>query len=131
MKEKVDLVRGWLRKALSDMQAMDASNDVGALDAACFHAQQAAEKLLKAYLIHHDIEFPYTHNLLTLLQLAENTDQNFKGLQQAAEILTPYAVELRYDDEFWPGPEVAQEACNLANNVSEFILARMPSFLAD
>ena len=52
MKERADLVRGWLRKAASDAVAMDASLNAGALDAACFHAQQTAEKYLKAFLIH-------------------------------------------------------------------------------
>ena len=48
MREKADVVRGWLRKAKSDEVALDASLSAGALDAACFHAQQAAERYLKA-----------------------------------------------------------------------------------
>ena len=52
MKARNDLVRGWLRKAFSDVVAMDASLNAGALDAACFHAQQAAEKCLKAFLLY-------------------------------------------------------------------------------
>ena len=48
MKDRADLVAGLIRKAESDLLAMNASRDAGALDAACFHAQQAAEKALKA-----------------------------------------------------------------------------------
>jgi len=44
MKEKADLTAGWLRKAASDIVSMEASRAAGALDAACFHAQQAAPK---------------------------------------------------------------------------------------
>jgi HEPN domain-containing protein len=44
MKEKADLVRGWLRKAASDVVSMEATLGAGSLDGACFHAQQAAEK---------------------------------------------------------------------------------------
>ena len=62
MKKKADLLGGWIRKGQSDMLAMTASLEAGALDACCFHAQQAAEKLLKAYLLHKDAEFPFTHN---------------------------------------------------------------------
>jgi HEPN domain-containing protein len=58
MKGKAELVRGWLRKAFSDLAALDASLQADALDAACFHAQQAAEKFLKAFLIHNAVDFP-------------------------------------------------------------------------
>lgn len=46
MKGKPDFVQGWLKKAVNDLVAMRASAKAGALDAACFHAQQAAEKYL-------------------------------------------------------------------------------------
>jgi HEPN domain len=29
-----------------------------------YHAQQCAEKALKAYLVRHRIDFPYTHNMI-------------------------------------------------------------------
>ena len=60
MKEKADLTAGWLRKAASDMMAAEAAQNAGAPDAACFHAQQAAEKYLKAFLIDRGMEFPHT-----------------------------------------------------------------------
>ncbi|HUU22010.1 MAG TPA: HEPN domain-containing protein [Phycisphaerae bacterium] len=126
MKKKADLLGGWIRKGQSDMLAMTASLEAGALDACCFHAQQAAEKLLKAYLLHKDAEFPFTHNLVKLVQLAEQQDPKFASLRSAAERLTPYAVELRYDDEFWPSLDVAREACRLAGEVRDLILARLP-----
>lgn len=55
MKERAELVLGWLRKAQSESVALDATLGATALDAACFHAQQAAEKYLKAFLTHHDV----------------------------------------------------------------------------
>ena len=125
MKKKPDLVQGWIRKAESDMLAMQATRQAGAMDACCFHAQQAAEKLLKAYLIHNDVEFPFTHNLAKLVGLAAQTDQAFESLGPTVEPLTPYAVELRYDDEFWPAPDVAEKACAAAQTVKDFVLARL------
>ena len=125
MKQKPDLVQGWIRKAESDMLAMEASRQAGAMDACCFHAQQAAEKLLKAYLIHNDVEFPFTHNLAKLVGLAAQMDQTFESLRPTADPLTPYAVELRYDDEFWPGPDVAKNACSAAQTIKDFVLARL------
>jgi HEPN domain-containing protein len=61
-----------------------------------FHAQQAVEKLLKAPLAIHAVQFPFTHRLLELADLLEDAglglDERFEPLLD----LTPYAVELRY-----------------------------------
>ena len=51
MSGQVDLARGWLRKAGSDLATASlvvAGN--GPYDTACYHAQQALEKSLKALL---------------------------------------------------------------------------------
>ena len=57
MKTKVDLVKGWLRKAESDLLNARICMEAGqALDTECFHAQQAAEKYIKAYLTEHEID---------------------------------------------------------------------------
>jgi len=132
MKEKTDLVRGWLRKAHSDTLALDGSLATGALDAACFHAQQAAEKYLKAFLVHAGVSFPFTHNLPKLVELCAGVDATFRSLLPHVEPLTPYAVELRYDEEFWPSPEVAEAARASALAVREFVLKRLtPNFLPE
>lgn len=131
MKNKADLVRGWLRKTRSDMLAMAASLEAGALDASCFHAQQAAERFLKAYLIHVGTDFPFTHNLVKLADLAATSDPKFSALRGQAEQLTPYAVELRYDHEFWPEADVVQEACRSATTVRDFVLTRLPQDLPE
>ena len=127
MKERRDLVRSWLRKAESDLGPATLAVDAeAALDTACFHAQQAAEKLLKAYLLAYNVEFPLTHNLVRLLLLCEARDPAFSTLRPLAESLTPYAVELRYDGEFWPPLEVAREAHESAVKIKRFVLARLP-----
>lgn len=131
MKDRDDLVRGWLRKAESDLVALDATLEAGALDSACFHAQQAAEKLLKAYLDHNGIEFPFTHNLAKLVELCEEVDPAFSGLLSTVEPLTPFAVESRYDSDFWPEKEVAEEARFLARSVRSFVVARLPAWFSE
>ena len=131
MKERNDLVRGWLRKAESDLVAMDASLKAGAMDAACFHAQQAAEKCLKAYLTSLEAAFPYTHNLNKLIELCSRVDPGFKDLADQADSLNPYAVQLRYDIEFWPDEEHAQQARTTAVAIRNFVLARIPFKVPD
>jgi HEPN domain-containing protein len=126
MKAKADLVRGWLRKAESDRVAMEASLDAGAYDAACFHAQQAVEKLLKAFLIHSGLPLIHTHNLATLLEACASVEPAFRSLADVVAPLTPYAVEVRYDDDFWPSAEAAEEARAAARNVRDFLRSYLP-----
>ena len=129
MKEKADLVRGWLRKAASDFVSMDATLQAGSLDGSCFHAQQSAEKYLKAFLTYHEKSFPYTHNLAELVELCAAIDPQFDSLASIAAALTPFAVRLRYDDSFWPTETVAKEAHAAALEVFKFVMARLPSDL--
>jgi len=127
MKDKDDVVQGWLRKASSDVVAMNATLRAAAYDGACFHAQQAAEKYLKAYLTQREIAFPYTHNLAHLTELCASVDPVFQSLTALVAGLTPYAVRSRYDDSFWPSRQVAEEAISAALKVRDFILGRLPS----
>jgi HEPN domain-containing protein len=110
MKSKADLVRGWLRKADSDLANAQLCLSAGqALDTACFHAQQAAEKCLKAYLTAWGVQFPLIHNLEKLIDLCAQHAPGFADLRPLGQELTPYAVELRYDAEFWPTREAARQ----------------------
>jgi HEPN domain-containing protein len=63
----------WLDKASEDLAAGDLilKGTIPSYGTVSFHAQQAAEKALKALLIRHQIEFGRTHNLTELLRLAE------------------------------------------------------------
>ena len=131
MKEKAELVRGWLRKAESDSLALEVTLGAGALDAACFHAQQSAEKYLKAFLTHQEIPFPYTHNLTKLVELCAGIDSEFRSLLPRVEALTPYAVRPRYDPYFSPNQETANQARASAFTVRDFVLDRLPRNILD
>lgn len=58
-----------------------------------YHAQQCAEKHLKAYLVFKKIDFPFTHNIRSLLQLCPG---DWTEEIADADELTPFAVTLRY-----------------------------------
>jgi len=131
MKEKADLVRGWLRRASSDAAAIDSLVRDGNFDSACFHAQQAAEKYLKAFLIHHDTQFPFTHKLDKLIELCAGIEASFQSLATTADSLTPYAMTLRYDATFRPALEEAQAARASALAVKEFVLGRLPKDIVE
>jgi HEPN domain-containing protein len=59
----------WLAKAENDL--LNIENNLSARrvpwDTICFHAQQAAEKLLKGFLVSHGRELIRTHDLIALL----------------------------------------------------------------
>jgi len=100
-KEKI--IKLWLLKAESDLRTAQIfiKDENPPTDSICFHAQQAVEKLLKAYLTYLDIKAPKTHDIATLLELCLSVDEKFKELdQEKLEELTFYAVEIRYPDAF-------------------------------
>ena len=108
----------WLRHARSDLALARVQNTPEILrESLCFHAQQAAEKALKAVLVAQTISFPRTHNLGVLLDLLATALQPPADIQ-AADILTEYAVSSRYPSEVEPiTEEEYQKALNLAERV--------------
>ena len=125
MNDKRSHARAWLAKAESDLLAARRLRAAGGpFDAVCFHAQQACEKVLKAALAWAEKDIPRTHNLEELqascvLVLAEPAASALRSLDLSQ--LTPYAVETRYDAEFWPDHETAAEACGLADQVMSLL----------
>lgn len=63
-----------------------------------YHAQQCVEKYLKAFLVFHRIDFPYTHNISRLLELCEKKAEWPETISNAEE-LTPFAITTRYPGE--------------------------------
>ena len=62
---------------------------------ACFHAQQAAEKALKASLVHAAIHFPKTHDLVVLVALQPQSVRS-KVSNIDLQQLQQWAVDARY-----------------------------------
>jgi HEPN domain-containing protein len=121
MHDKTSHARQWLAKADSDLMASRRLLDGGGpYDAVCFHAQQAAEKALKAWLAVADAPIPRTHNLEDLQAqcLALPPMEIASGLE-ALDLsdLTSFAVEARYDIEFWPERVEAETAVAIAARV--------------
>ena len=108
----------WLRYAASDLEiARIAQSPRVLLGGLCFHAQQAAEKALKAVLVAHATPFPRTHNITTLLDLLP-PDIVLPSEAEAAASLTDYAVLSRYPENLEPVTEEEyREAVRLAEAV--------------
>lgn len=88
----------WLAYAESDLRlAQLAAGDPLVLpELVCFHAQQAAEKALKAVLRFKQLDFPWTHDLEELLRLVEEAGVALPEAVREAGFLSVYAVGARY-----------------------------------
>ncbi|MBI4646653.1 MAG: HEPN domain-containing protein [Bacteroidia bacterium] len=62
----------------------------------CFHAQQAAEKGLKAILIFKNKEFEKTHSIARLLELINETGLDIPPAMKETISLTRFATRMRY-----------------------------------
>jgi HEPN domain-containing protein len=108
----------WLRYAHSDLEIarVTLSPDM-MLESLCFHAQQTAEKALKAVLLAYEIPFPRTQSIRRLLDLLP-PDLPVPEIVQDAASLTDYAVLTRYPGDLEPvGEEEYQEAIRSAEAV--------------
>lgn len=126
-----DFVLEWVKKAGNDMRAAKLliEQDFEDFGTAAFHAQQAAEKYLKAYLVRHQIEFRKTHDLKMLRDVIKSRDTELAADLSSSDDLTPYAVEFRYPGDIVPRGN-AQLAIALAEQVRSRILAALEDYLA-
>jgi len=114
----------WLRHARSDLALAQATTAaVTEYETRCFLAQQAAEKAIKAVLVHHGLSYRHTHNLALLLDQADAA-----GIARPPELddiarLTDYAVHNRYP---YVGPRVDdpmyREALQLASDAVDWAM---------
>src|SRR5437867_615320 len=94
--------REWVEKAEADFAT--AGRELRArrqpnYDAACFHAQQCAEKYLKAKLVAAKIRFTKTHDLQRLLDLVLPCEPLWEPFRPLLIDLSRFAVAFRYPGE--------------------------------
>lgn len=112
-------VKEWICKAEGDyataareLRATESPN----YDAACFHAEQCAEKLMKALLIHLGVTPPHTHDLATLDRLLAPVCPSWSWRAEELRLLTRAAVDFRYPGESADENE-ASEAFEIATRM--------------
>ena len=95
-----DVAAALLARADDDIALVRASVGLGEITDAIagFHAQQAAEKLLKSVLARRRVSYPFTHDLERLLELVEETLGESPPGEESIGALTPWAVEFRYGE---------------------------------
>ena len=115
----------WFKKAEQDLFVI--KNIININDApyelCCFHAQQASEKYLKAYLTAHNVEFLKTHMLFVLVKQCADFDVRFLDILLNAKKLENFAVTSRYPDEIDDLTLLdAQQAYQNALTIKEFVI---------
>lgn len=120
--------REWMNRAKSNLVlARNRLPDVY-LEDLCFDAQQAAEKAIKAFLIHLDLCFPYTHDLTDLLTLVEGAGRKVPEDVKRAGILSDYAIESHYPGLAEPvTQEEYERAVSIAEKVVQWVERQMAS----
>lgn len=130
---RVQDARAWLSKAKRDLIAAD--HDLSAPERdlwgdVTFHAQQAAEKALKALLALHDVPFRKTHNIEELGRQCVAIEATLSGLIDRAAPLTEFAWKFRYPGEIEePTPAEAMEALAAARQIYNAVSALVPEAL--
>jgi len=100
----------WLARAKGDLAIARAPLPEGAfLEDLCFHAQQAAEKALKAVYQHYGWTFRYTHDLEELITGLKEKGLHLPPDVVEADALTGFAWESRYPGLSEPVTKVEYE----------------------
>ena len=134
MFEEMEIARQWLAKARNDL--LNADNNLRSeevpFDTVCFRCQQAAEKILKAYLVGNGIIHPVTHDLLLILEQILPLNKDAEKLRDVLALLMPYAVEIRYPDAWsMPHEADAREARQAADQVLKWVQNALPQISQD
>lgn len=116
----------WLDRAKQDLKLIEViykEGLEGLEDSFCYTCQQAAEKLLKAFIIKNEKNVPRSHDLLFLLGLCKKYNDSVLKLTDELTVLNEYSVSARYPNDFEDkrSIEEAKEAYSFINEVKNVI----------
>jgi HEPN domain-containing protein len=118
----------WLQFAKEDMLSAQILLKERVYNQVCFHSQQAAEKILKAFLKSQKIIPPKIHSLLELLEMCKGKNNRFNLIQKGCEYLSRFYLPVRYPDalagtlpEGLPSREEAENSLGFAEEIVEFV----------
>ncbi len=120
-------IKEWLRYAENDLKLAKMALNADIYEYACFHAQQAVEKLLKTLILFHGREIPRTHSIKVLIDILKNIDKSYNYLFDLnADELSFYAVLTRYPEfEKDINSSEAKEAIEIGEKVKEFVMKKL------
>lgn len=101
------ITKEWIEKAEGDFATLERecqAQEKPNYDGICFHAQQCAEKYLKAILSEAEQPFGKIHDLVALLEQVLNTKPEWEVFREDLAFLSDFSVSYRY-----PGESADQE----------------------
>jgi HEPN domain-containing protein len=127
--ELLSVVRQWVQKAENDLKNAAYTLRMGKdcpTDTVCFHAQQCAEKYLKALLVLRGLDFPRTHDMSQLIALLPVQSRPTLTPEEQ-ERLTDYATVTRYPGDYEPiSLTETRRALRIARQIRSAIRKRLP-----
>jgi HEPN domain-containing protein len=127
MNDRTD-ASAWVVKAEHDLTAVDligVTSDAP-WDIVVFHAQQAAEKFLKALLVSRGQVPPKVHDLTKLLAICVDDAPELAQFADDCAFLSPLAVLSRYPgDEPETAREDAEKGVQIARRIRAAVLGRL------
>ena len=102
MKPGRDVAQRWLRQAEHDLRIARGHHERADYSDACFMAEQAAQKTLKAFLIWQGQRSVPLHSVAQLAERCAEFDPDFAAHITAGRILDQYYIPTRYPDALAP-----------------------------
>jgi HEPN domain-containing protein len=102
MKPGREMVLRWLRQAEHDLRIARGHCERGDYSDACFMAEQAAQKALKAFLIAHGERVVLIHSVAQLAEHCAQLDPAFTAHTTPGRILDQFYIPTRYPDVLAP-----------------------------
>lgn len=123
----------WFAQSLRDLDDARFARDGNRFNLACFLAQQAADKALKAFLYAAGAEMVWGHSVAELCSDAESFDKSFEDLRKTTGPLDRYYIPTRYPNGLPGGipadaylEDDALKALGMAERVIETVRKKMP-----
>ena len=127
---KRDLVHAWLVKARNDLITAREISALpsGPLDTAIYHCQQAAEKVVKAFLTYHDHPLERTHDIERLVTIAQRYERRFQNVKKRRSCLLPTRLlsDIPPILQFWS--PVARNSTKLSTTQTRSSILSAPFF---
>lgn len=121
--EENEYLKNWIFRAKEDIAVIDNLYETDPniyASTICFHAQQAVEKFLKAFLVYHNIDFPRTHDVDFLLLECKKIDSTDFDVDLGS--LSDFGVNIRYPDDFYiPDKEETVQYRYVAHRIQEIV----------
>ena len=127
-----DEVLNWFEEAKADLKHSKSSIDIGDYNWACFAAHQAAEKALKALILHTLGEYPRGHDLVKLYSMVKSIVRIELDMKSLV-VLSTYYTQAIYPNAGLerPSREITREQAEEAYETAERIISEVSKTLRD